>query len=400
MALIQEWAAELDSLMERIGSRFARSEARQRARAYLQGLLSPIPRKNGWQLAEVMGDTTPYGVQQFLYRSPWGPESLRDDLRDYVVERLGDEQAVLIVDETGFLKKGAHSAGVQRQYSGTAGRIENCQIGVFLAYVSRHGQAFLDRALYLPEAWTADRSRCQAAGIPDEVAFSTKPDLAWQMLQRAVAHHVPFAWVTGDCVYGDYRNIRLWLEPLPKGYVLAVSAKEYVWWDWQQHRVGDLLAALPSEGWTCLSAGDGAKGPRLYDWLLIPLMKPLVEGWQRWLLVRRSLSDPTDLTAYVCFAPENTSLATLVQVAGQRWAIEACFEAAKGEVGLDHYEVRSWSGWYRHITLACLAHALLAVIRAQAQDVTFLAPKGGAVVMMPPRGSLAAFKARRGLSSR
>jgi len=195
------------------------------------------------------------------------------------------------------------------------------------------------------------------AGIPDEVAFSTKPDMAWQMLQRAVAHHVPFAWVTGDCVYGDYRNIRLWLETLPKGYVLAVSAKEYVWWDWQQHRVGDLLVALPSEGWTCLSAGDGAKGPRLYDWLLIPLMKPLVEGWQRWLLVRRSLSDPTDLTAYVCFAPENTSLATL-------------------------------------------AHALLAVIRAQAQDVTFLVPKGGAVVMMPPRGSLATFKARRGLSFR
>jgi SRSO17 transposase len=257
----------------------------------------------------------------------------------------------------------------------------------------------LDRALYLPEEWTDDRVRCGQAGIPDEVEFATKPNVAWAMLKRAVEHEVLFAWVTGDSVYGDYRSLRLWLETLPKGYVLAVSAKEYVNLDWQQHRVGDLLAELPTEGWIRLSAGDGAKGPRLYDWFLMPLLDPLVEGWKRWLLVRRSLNDPTDLTAYACFAPDGTRLATVVQIAGRRWAIEACFEEAKGEVGLDHYEVRSWKGWYRHITLACLAHALLAVVRAAANEPAATGPKRG--LMIPPLpNSLTAFKLRRGLLSR
>lgn len=395
---VESWAWELDALMERIGHRFVRSEARQRAKDYLKGLLSPAERKNSWQLAEAVGDETPYGLQQFVYRAEWDADELRDDLRDYVVEQLGDEHAVLIVDETGFVKKGTHSAGVKRQYSGTAGRIENCQVGVFLAYASQHGHAFLDRALYLPEEWANDRQRCQRAGIPDDAKFTTKPNQAWAMLKRAVEHNVPFEWVTGDSIYGDYRSIRLWLETLPKGYVLAVSGKEYVNRDWQQHRVGDLLAQLPIEGWTRLSGGDGAKGPRLYDWFLMPLMDPLIDGWKRWLLVRRSLSDPTDLTAYACFAPEDTPLATLVQVAGHRWEIEAAFEEAKGEVGLDHYEVRSWTGWYRHITLACLAHALLVVVRAKAHDTTREAEKGGPEAQVL-RGSLTAFKARRGLSS-
>ena len=398
MEQIESWASELDSVMERIGHRFVRSEARRRAKDYLKGLLSPAERKNSWQLAEAVGDETPYGLQQFLYRAEWDAGELRDDLRDYVVEHLGDEGAVLIVDETGFVKKGTQSAGVKRQYSGTAGRIENCQIGVFLAYASRHGHAFLDRTLYLPEEWTDDRARCRQAGIPDNVAFTTKPNQAWAMLKRAVEHTVPFEWVTGDSIYGDYRSLRLWLESLPKGYVLAVSGKECVQRDWRQERVGDLLAELPIDGWTRLSAGDGAKGPRLYDWFLMPLMDPLVEGWKRWLLVRRSLSDPTDLSAYACFAPEDTSLSTLVQVAGRRWEIEAAFEEAKGEVGLDHYEVRSWTGWYRHITLACLAHALLTVVRAKAPEMLVEAPKGGALPQ-GPASSLAAFKARRGLSS-
>jgi SRSO17 transposase len=398
MEQVESWASELDAVMEHIGHRFVRSEARRRAKDYLKGLLSPAERKNSWQLAEVVGDVTPYGLQQFLYRAEWDADEVRDDLRDYVVEHLADERAVLIVDETGFVKKGTQSAGVKRQYSGTAGRIENCQIGVFLAYASRHGHPFLDRALYLPEEWTDDHERCRRAGIPDDVKFTTKPNQAWEMLKRVVEHEVPFEWVTADSIYGDYRSIRLWLETLPTGYVLAVSAKEYVTRDWQQHRVGDLLAKLPTEGWTRLSAGDGAQGPRLYDWFLMPLMDPLIDGWKRWLLVRRRLTETTDLTAYACFAPQDTPLSTLVQVAGHRWEIEAAFEEAKGEVGLDHYEVRSWTSWYRHITLACLAHALLAVVRAKAQDTAPEAQKGGPPARVP-RGSLTAFKARRGLSS-
>jgi SRSO17 transposase len=393
------WAEELERLAERIGPRFVRSEARMRAKSYLQGLLSPAERKNGWQLAEMLGEQTPYGVQQFLYRGAWDADELRDDLRQYVVEQLGDANAVLIVDETGFIKKGTHSAGVQRQYSGTAGRIENCQIGVFLAYAAPQGTAFLDRALYLPQSWAEDRERCRQAGIADTVSFATKPALALTMLQRAVAGEVPFGWVTADSIYGDNRRIRLWLETLPKPYVLAVSAKEYVWMDWQQVRVGDLLHQLPVDEWVRLSAGDGAKGPRLYDWQRISLNPPLVAGWRRWLLVRRSLEDPTELAAFVCCAPATTPLTKLVQVAGSRWHIESAFEEAKGEVGLDHYEVRSWDGWHRHITLACLAHALLAVLRAKS-SATELAP----ALTAPEKGglksdSLATFKARRGLLS-
>ena len=325
----------------------------------------------------MLGEPTPYGIQQFLYRGAWDADVVRDDLCQYVVEQLGDADAVLIVDETGFVKKGSHSAGVQRQYSGTAGRIENCQMGVFLAYAAPQGTAFLDRVLYLPQSWTEDRERCQ----------------------RAVAHGVPFGWVTADSIYGDDRRIRLWLETLPKPYVMAVSAKEYVYIGWQQVRVGDLLAQLPVDEWMRLSAGDGAKGPRLYDWQLVPLNPPLVEGWRRWLLVRRSLEDPTELAAFACCAPAATPLTKLVQVAGSRWHIESAFEEAKGEVGLDHYEVRSWDGWHRHITLVCLAHALLAVVRAKTGEPD-LAPaqaepeKGG----LAP-GSLAAFKAHRSLLS-
>jgi SRSO17 transposase len=397
------WADELDQVMERIGPRFMRLEARQRARQYLQGLLSPAERKNGWQLAEMVGDSTPYGLQQFLYRGAWEANALRDDLRQYVAAALGDEEAVLIIDETGFVKKGDCSAGVQRQYSGTAGRIENSQIGVFLAYAAAQGTALIDRALYLPQSWTDDRPRCRQAHIPDEVAFATKPKMALQMLQEAVAHDVPFGWVTGDSVYGDYRRIRLWLETLPKRYVLAVSAKEYVWMGWQQMRVGDMLAQLPDAGWVRLSAGDGAKGPRLYDWQLIPVNAPQIEGWQRWLLVRRSLEDATDLATFACCAPADTPLQKLVQVAGSRWHIETAFEEAKGEVGLDHYEVRSFTGWYRHITLACLAHALLVVVRAKAQasdlSVATTAPQKGGLCVPQRPDSLAAFKARRGLLS-
>jgi SRSO17 transposase len=307
---------------------------------------------------------------------------------------MGDPHAVLVLDETGFLKKGQQSVGVARQYSGTAGRVENCQIGVFLAYASVHGHALLDRALYLPQVWTDDRARCAHAGVPAEQRFATKPHLARHMLQRAFEAGVPARWVTGDSVYGDDRRLRVWLEEQDHAYVLAVSGKEYVWRAGRQHQVKSVLAALGTEGWERLSAGAGAKGPRWYDWLWLPLAAPWQSDWRRWLLVRRSLSTPADLTAYVVFAPCATTLATVVQVAGSRWTIERSFEEAKGAVGLDHYEVRSWPGWYRHITLAMWAYALLTVLRA-VQLPMEEAPKKMWSQSTP--SSLTAFKAARGL---
>jgi SRSO17 transposase len=376
---------------------FERTEPRQRAMAYLRGLLSPAERKNSWQLAEVSGDATPYGFQHLLRRALWDPDAVRDELCTYVIQHLGDPNGVLVIDETSFLKKGQHSAGVARQYSGTAGRIENCQIGVFVGYAGQLGHTLLDCELYIPEEWTSNRERCQRAGIPQDRSFATKPQLAKRMVARAFAAGVPAKWVTGDSGYGNDRRLRLWLEDRPQAYVLAVSRKEYVWLAWQQRQVKTLLATLPEDGWTRLSAGHGAKGPRWYDWRWLPLAEPLEPAWRRWLLVRRSVNDTTELRAYVVFAPQDTTLEEAVCVAGTRWVIEQLFEAAKGEVGLDHYEVRSWTGWYRHITLAMWALALLTVLRAGPIAVE-------ALKKSPPpvqeRSSLASFKAHRGLVSR
>jgi SRSO17 transposase len=397
VSAVQGGAAYLSDIERRLAPYFERAEPRQRALAYVRGLLSPAERKNSWQLAEVSGDTTPYAFQHLLRRALWDPEAVRDELRRYVLQHLGDSEAVLVLDETGFLKKGRHSAGVARQYSGTAGRIENCQIGVFLGYASPLGHTLLDRELYLPQEWTDDRNRCRQVGIPEDRRFATKPQLARQMLQRVLAAGVPAKWVTGDSVYGDDRRLRLWLEAQPQAYALAVSGKEYVWLGWQQRQVKTILAALPEDGWTRLSAGEGTKGPRWSDWRWLPLADPMDPSWRRWLLVRRSVSDPTELRGYVVFAPQDPTLATVVRVAGTRWVIEQLFEAAKGEVGLDHYEVRSWTGWYRHMTLALWALALLTVLRAGAIAVD-ACPKS-----LPPvqhYHPLAAFKARRGLASR
>jgi SRSO17 transposase len=369
---VHTWAEELDHVHARLGPRFARREPRQRVRAYLAGLLSPIERKNGWQLAEQAGEATPTGMQRVLAGSQWDANTVRDDLRTYVVEHLGDPEAVLVVDETGFLKKGTKSVGVKRQYSGTAGRIENCQIGVFLAYASPHGRAFLDRELYLPEAWADDPARRAEAGIPGDVTFQTKPELAQQLLERALDADVPAAWVTGDEVYGGARRLRLWLEARQQPFVLAVKRSEPLWVLTDrgplERPAADIAATMAPADWTRLSAGDGAKGPRWHDWTRVPI-RPLREsGWEHWLLVRRSLTEPEDLAYYVCFAPAGTLLEELVRVAGTRWTIETCIEEAKGEVGLDQYEVRKWAGWYRHITLAMFAHAMLTVIREQAGE--------------------------------
>ncbi len=367
---VRGWAAGLEALHARIAARFARPEPRRRALAYLRGLLSPVERKNGWQLAEEAGEATPDGMQRLLATAEWDADAVRDDLRAYVVEHLGDPVAVLVVDETGFLKKGDKSAGVQRQYSGTAGRIENCQIGVFLAYAAPDGRTFLDRELYLPQGWSEDADRRAEAAVPTDIAFRTKPQLARAMLERALDAGVPAAWVTGDEVYGGDRRLRLWLEERDVPHVLAVKRTEPLVATtargFAQVPAEDLVAALPAAAWTTVSAGEGAKGPRWYDWAQVPI-RPLADpdrGY--WLLVRRSLADPTDLAHYVCYGPAETTLADLVDVAGTRWAVEEVIEAAKGEVGLDHYEVRRWDGWYRHVTLCLLAHAFLAVTRAHA----------------------------------
>ena len=367
-----EWAAGLQALHERIADRFGRREPRRRALAYLQGLLGSVERKNGWQLAEYAGDATPDGVQRLLATYRWDADGVRDDLREYVVEHLGDPEAVLVVDETGFLKQGSKSVGVQRQYSGTAGKVENCQIGVFLAYGSRRGRTFLDRELYLPQSWAEDGERRREAGVPEGVAFRTKGQLARVMIARALAADMPFGWVAGDTVYGNDRRLRRWLEEEGVSYVLAVKNNEPLWAAPEGGSlpvaVRRLAQSIPGDQWQRLSAGEGSKGPRLYDWGRVSIGPWSEPDQGHWLLVRRSITDPEDLAYYACFGAAEVALAELVRVAGTRWIIEDAFKEAKQEVGLDEYQVRRWTGWYRHITLALLVHAFLAVIRFHAAD--------------------------------
>jgi len=367
---IQGWATELEALCERIAPRFGRVEVRRRADAFVRGLLSGVERKNGWQLAEQAGEVTPDGMQRLLYQARWDADAVRDDLRDYVVEHVGDPGGVLVVDETGFVKKGRKSAGVQRQYSGTAGRIEHCQLGVFLAYAGPKGHALVDRELYLPEGWTSDRPRCREAAIPDIVEFRTKPQLAKAMLERALDAGVPVAWVTGDEVYGGDRRLRLWLEERDVPHVLAVKRSEpLVSGLFRQDRADALAARVPAGAWRHYSAGDGAKGPRVSAWARVAI-RPLREpGRGYWLLLRRSLADG-ELAFFVCYGPAGVTLAELVAVAGVRWTVECCFQQAKGETGLDHYEVRRFDAWYRHVTLSMLAQAFLTGVRFRAGAAT------------------------------
>ena len=353
---------ENEIFMEVISGVFASKSGRVLAQNYILGLLGPAERKNGWQLAESLGFQTPYSLQQFLYRGCWSADELRDSLRQYAIMHMGEPDGVLVVDETGFLKQGKKSCGVKRQYSGTAGKVANCQIGVFLIYASSKGFTFLDRKLYLPEEWLQDRERCKQAGIPENIEFQTKPQQALSMLQEAYNTGAPFNWVTADSVYGDYRGIRAWLESQDKCYVLCVSGKEYVWQGFKQVRVSSLLENLPEDIWVTHSAGDGSKGERIYDWGMIELDSPPNDSCRRCLLVRRSVTKTEEMRAYVCYAPSATPLSKFIEIAGTRWKIETNFAESKSEVGLDQYEVRSYSGWYKHITLACAAHILLTVL--------------------------------------
>jgi SRSO17 transposase len=304
---------------------------------YLRGLLGNAERKNGWQVSEYLGEETPYTIQQFIYRGRFSADELRDKLMGYVNENLGDENGVLVIDETGFLKQGKHSCGVKRQYSGTAGKVENCQIGVFLTYAGQKGHCPIDRRLYIPEDWVKDTERCKKAGVPEDIEFLTKPQMALEMITEATKAGVMYEWVTADSVYGDYTEIRTLLEANEKSYVMSVSGKAYVWKDNKQVSAGSILRNLPEEGWSEISCGDGSKGIRVYDWLSIPINSGMNPNFERTLLVRRSKSSPDKLCAYICFAPVCTSTGKLAEAAGIRWTIETCFKESKSEVGLDHY---------------------------------------------------------------
>lgn len=333
---------------------------------YLTGLLAPLERKNGWTLSEQVGQLRPDGVQRLLNHSDWDADAVRDDVRDFVVESIGATDGILIGDDTGFLKKGTKSAGVQRQYTGTAGRTENCQIGTFLAYASAKGRALIDRELYVPASWTDDRERCRAADIDDSVPFATKNEHFRWMLQRAIDAGVPFAWVTADEAYGQVKHLRCWLEERGVAYVLATKVNDtVVTTRWADARVDALIAALPRQAWKRLSGGQGSHGERIYDWARVAIRPVWENGFGHWVLARRSVSDPTEIAYYVCYGPVGTRLKDLVKVAASRWAVEESFQIAKNECGLDHYQVRLYRAWYRHITLAMAALAYLTAVRAQ-----------------------------------
>jgi SRSO17 transposase len=363
--VVQAWGSNLEDLFACFAGRFSRVEPRRYAQAYVRGLLAPLERKNGWTLAEAGGLRSPNGLQDFLQSPAWDPDLVRDDVREYVVEHLGEPDGVLITDETGFVKKGRRSAGIQRQYSGTAGRTENCQIGTFLCYASTKGRALVDRELYVPVSWTDDRPRCRAAAIPDDVEFVTKPQQARMMLERAIAAGVPFAWFTADELYGQNPGLRTWLEGQDIAYVMATRCDDQVASGlFTASRVDQIVARVRPGAWVRMSCGDGAHGPRRYDWARVPIRRSFGPDRRGWVLARRSISDPTDVAYYVCYGKRGTRLRELVRVAGMRWAVEESFQTAKNEVGLDQYQVRRYDAWYAHITLAMAAAAFLSATRA------------------------------------
>jgi len=376
--MLELWCVELRQIKAQLKSLFAHPSVAASAAAFLDGLLGPERRKTGWMRAEAAGDPGPWRQQAVLGRSRWDADTLRDLVREYALETLASPDAVLVIDETGFLKQGLGSCGVGRQYTGSAGKITNCQIGVFAAYVSNKGCAFIDRQLYLPQDWTNKPERCAAAHVPDSLRFVTKPEIAAQMIERAIAAGVPFEWVATDTIYGA---LAMRLRRAGKGYVLGAHATDqFSSWIDKPEVAGtaeQIAKALPSEVWRRLSAGDGTKGPRLYDWAYLELADlaadeynaDLTGLWTRGLLIRRSLNDQ-DLAFFSTWCPAGTPIDTLVQVEGHRWAIEDAFETAKTELGLTHNETRSWHGWHRHVSLVMLAFAMMAVVRQRANRLT------------------------------
>lgn len=392
---LEKWRESFEKFHERFGWIFCRSEAREQSGKYLQGLVAGVQRKNGWQMAEEVGDAAPDKTQRLLYQAKWAADEARDEWQAYVMEELGEADGIGIVDETGFIKKGTKSAGVERQYTGTAGQIENSQVGTFLGYASRRGHTLIDRRLFLPETWISDEHRRQEAKIPKEVKPPTKPQQAREMLEQAWARGMPMKWVTGDEIYGNATRLRDAVAHSGRKYVLAVSSNTPVWTQRpktrpptaktggrpQQHAhlavdapkhctVAEAVARWPHTHWRRMTISLGEKGPIQYDWAATRIVERVdaLPGRDSWLLVRRSISDPQEVAFYLSNADADTSLETLAGIASQRYKIEQCFEDAKGETGLDHYEVRYFHSGYRHITLSMMAHAWLTVTRAQAHE--------------------------------
>lgn len=363
-----DWRAALEDLKARLGPAFGRAETRASAGAFIDGLLSGAERKTGWMLAEEAGLDRPFRIQSLLGRSAWSADALRMLVQDYAMAAVGDKDGVLVVDETGFLKKGSHSVGVGRQYSGTAGRIENCQVGVFLGYASRYGHTLIDRRLYLPKTWAEDSERRRKASVPEDVVFATKPVMAREMIAAALDAGISCAWVLADALYGSDYKLRRMLEDRGQPYVLAVRSNQHLRFlsemDLVQTDPAYLACELEEGDWHALSAGEGTKGPRLYHWARLPLSWTTQDGFKRWLLFRRNLKNPDDLAFYFAYAREEASLEDLAGAAGLRWTIEECFVRAKDDLGLDHCEARSWHGWHRHMTLVMAAAAFLAKIAA------------------------------------
>jgi len=405
---VNRWRDSFDAFHARFAHLFARRESREQAAKYLRGLLAPVERKNGWQVAEAVGDATPDRMQRLLYRVDWDADAARDVLQRFVIETFGHPDGIGVLDETGFLKKGTHSVGVQRQYSGTAGKVENCQIGVFLTYSTPTGHVFLDRRLYLPEGWCDDASRRAKARVPQEVVFQTKPAQGIAMLEHAWAQGVPMRWVTGDEVYGNDPRLRETVQGHGCGYVLAVSSTTPVWAERPPTAPSDgvptgvgrgpilgqeatrttggrprtkvrlapearpattvaaVVASWSAAQWHRFSVAEGEKGPRVYDWGRAQVIESRhqLPGPEVWLVARRSVSDPTEVAYYLALASWETTLEEVAGVAATRYTVEQCIEEGKGETGLDHYEVRHWISWHRHTTLSLLAHAWLAALRS------------------------------------
>jgi SRSO17 transposase len=394
MEELERWQEEFEAFHARFADLFERSESREQVKKYLRGLLAQAERKNSWQMAEVVGDRVPDRMQRLLYRVPWDAEAARDRLQQFVIESFGDEEGIGVVDETSFLKKGTHSVGVGRQYLGVVGKVENGQVATVLSYAAKGAHVFLDRELYLPQEWAWDKPRRAQAHVPEEVRLATKPQQAIAMLRHAWQQGVPMRWVSGEEVYGDSPQLRETMQASGRFYVLAVSANTAVWTQRPEgeepvehtggrprraprlaagapkaQMVSEVIASLPSHAWKRLAVMAGEKGPIEYDWARTRVVesRDQLPGPDVWLLARRSLSDPKQLAYYLAYAPARTSLQTLVRIASSRYTVEQCIEEAKGETGLDEYEVRFWHSWYRHITLSMMAHAWLASIRLQEQ---------------------------------
>ena len=392
---LDEWGTDFLQFCTRFADVFRRKEPRAQAAKYLRGLMASVPRKNSWQVAEVIGDRTPDATQRLLYQAQWSADAARDRLLEFTIEVFGEEDGIGVVDETGFIKRGNHSVGVKRQYSGTAGKIENCQIGTFLSYATTKGHVFLDRRLYLPEEWCNDPERREQAKVPADVLFQTKPEQAMAMLVHAWQAGVPMRWIAGDEVYGDSTALRDLIACHKRWYVLAVRTPAAVWTDRPQvvepepqergrprtkvrlaegapsaTTVKEVVAGWPESRWQRRSVAEGEKGLITYDWACQRIVESRdgLPGPDAWLIARRSLSDPTDIAHYLSNAPVDTPLLKLAQVASTRYTVEQCIEEAKGETGLDEYEVRYWYSWHRHITLSMMAHAWLASVRYKATE--------------------------------